>query len=124
MKVHVLSLPVFRQFLLSRIQILVDMTGKTKGKRFKSIATLSNPSTMSSSKCERSILLQGGSVRRCEKTSISGLPSITPSVLEYLKEARNTIIKNNPVYAYYSVTVTICLNATPPTKFYLKKFIK
>ena len=89
-KIHVLSASVFLQFRLSRIQILVDMTGKTKGKLFKSNAILSNPSTLSSSKCERSILLQGGSVRRCENTSISGLPSIRPSVLEYLERSNET----------------------------------
>jgi len=92
-KHHVISVLVFLQFHLSRIHILVDMTGKTKGKCFKSSVILSNPSTSSKSKCDRFILLQGGSVKRCENTNISGLPSIRPSVFEYLEREQNTIIR-------------------------------
>ena len=86
----------FRQSRLSRIQILVDIAGKTKGKRFKSNASLWNPATSSRSTCERSILSQGGSVTRCEKANISGLPSFRPSVLEYLKQEANMVSQKQP----------------------------
>ena len=75
---------VFLQSRLSRIHILVDITGKTNGKRFKSNVILWNPATSSRSKCMRSILSQGGSVRKCEKDNSSGPSSSRPSVLEYL----------------------------------------
>jgi len=127
MKVHVLSLSGFLQFRLSRIQILVDMTGKTKGKRLKSNAILSNPSTLSSSKCERSILMQGGSVRRCEKTSISGPPSIRPSVLEYLERSKKhdhlKTTQLTPIIRFQQKTYLVS-TLRHPSKSIWKKSIK
>ena len=122
-KIHVLSVSsLFLQFRLSRIQIFVDMTGKTKGDLFKSNAILSNPSTLSSSKCERSILLQGGSVRRCENTSISGLPSIRPSVLEYLERSNETrSFKTKPAYYSLSPENVSRLSATSSIKMYFRE---